>query len=207
MLVSAITLQNTNKGIRIFEVPTEGLNSQFSDLVREPVHGLKIGMLPNANAVEMVSKLLQRQKFFPVVLDPLFKSSSEHPLIDQGGWNAIKHTLLPQVDLVTPNLLEAKQMLCMEHDNPEPSRLAEGWIGLGTNALLIKGGHGKGEYSVDFLYNMKGLSTQFKWKRVEGGTNIRGTGCRLSTAITCHWAMTGNLEQSIRRGGSTSSNI
>ena len=73
-IVSAITLQNTNKGIRIFEVPSEGLESQFSDLIKKPVHGLKIGMLPNANAVEMVSKLLQRQKFFPVVLDPLSKA-------------------------------------------------------------------------------------------------------------------------------------
>jgi len=202
-IVSAITLQNRKTGLRSFALPEEGLRSQFSELTQVPIHGLKIGMLPDVKAVKIVAELIQQNRYFPVVLDPVHFSSSGHSLIDSEGWNAIRHILLPLVDLATPNLVEAQRMCAHSSINTEPDaeKLGKDLLQLGVEAVLIKGGHAEGEYSTDFLFRKNQPPVAYPWKRLRGGTQVRGTGCRLATGIACHWSQSGDLEQSIKKAG------
>jgi len=202
-IVSAITLQNRITGLRSFALPEEGLRSQFSELTQIPIHGLKIGMLPDVKAVKIVADLIQQNRYFPVVLDPVLLSSSGHSLIDSEGWNAIRQILLPLVDLATPNLNEAQKMC--DHSSksigPDADKLGKEWLKLGVQSVLIKGGHATGEYSTDFLFRKDQPPVAYPWKRLGGGTQVRGTGCRLATGIACHWAQSGDLEKSITKAG------
>jgi len=202
-IVSAITLQNGKTGLRSFALPEEGLRSQFSELAQMPIHGLKIGMLPDAKTVKIVAELIQKNRYSPVVLDPVLLSSSGHSLIDEEGWNAIRHALLPLVDLATPNLEEAQKMCAHSSKPTEPDseKLGREWLKLGVQSVLIKGGHATGEYSTDFLFRKNQPSVAYPWKRLSGGTQVRGTGCRLATGIACHWAQSGDLEKSITKAG------
>jgi hydroxymethylpyrimidine/phosphomethylpyrimidine kinase len=204
-IISAITLQNGKRNIRSFDLPEEALRRQLYELTKIPIHGLKIGMLPDAKAVKIVAELIRQLRFHPVVLDPVLLSSSGHFLIDKEGWDTIRHILLPLVDLVTPNLEEAKRMpeytstdsnMCLA-----PEKLANNWLKLGVKSVLIKGGHAQGKYSTDFLFKTDQTPVAYRWKRINGGTQIRGTGCRLASAITCHWAQSADLEQSINNAG------
>ncbi len=202
-IVSAITLQNGKTCLRSFALPEEGLRSQFPELTQVPIHGLKIGMLPDAKAVKIVAELIQQHQFYPIVLDPVLLSSSGHSLIDEEGWDAIRHGLLPLVDLATPNLVEAQKMCAHSSKPTEPDaeKLGEEWLQLGVESVLIKGGHAAGEYSTDFLFRKDQPPVAYPWKRQRWGTEVRGTGCRLATGIACHWAQSGDLEQSIKEAG------
>jgi len=202
-VISAITLQNGKQGIRSFALPEEGLRSQFSELTKVPIHGLKIGMLPDAKAVKVVTELIHQHRFPLVILDPVLLSSSGHFLIDEEGWDAVRHILLPLVDLATPNLEEAQRMCDHTSNNtePDPEKLGKTWLQLGVKSVLIKGGHGQGEHCTDFLFRNDQPTLTYPWKRLIGGTQVRGTGCRLATGIACHWAQSGELEQAVKEAG------
>ena len=59
---------------------------------------------------------------------------------------------------------------------------AEAILGLGTPAVLIKGGHGTGPEAADLLATAAGDREWFRAPRLET-QNTHGTGCTLSSAI------------------------
>jgi hydroxymethylpyrimidine/phosphomethylpyrimidine kinase len=50
----------------------------------------------------------------PIVLDPVFLSSSGHPLLDEEGIQLMIEQLFPLVTVLTPNLTEASWLLGKE---------------------------------------------------------------------------------------------
>jgi hydroxymethylpyrimidine/phosphomethylpyrimidine kinase len=73
---------------------------------------------------------------------------------------------------------------------------AEGILALGARAVLIKGGHGAGAYSVDFLFDGPSV-TRYAAKRV-ATRNTHGTGCTLSSAIAAGLAKGQDLATAAR---------
>jgi hydroxymethylpyrimidine/phosphomethylpyrimidine kinase len=68
---------------------------------------------------------------------------------------------------------------------------------MGCRAVLIKGGHGEGPESIDYL--ITGDDTVvLAAPRIASG-NTRGTGCSLSSAITAGLAKGNDMETSVRR--------
>ena len=57
-IISAITFQNSTTQPKIYPVPKNGLRSQLNDLKEEKIDVLKIGMLPDIEAVEEVEHFL-----------------------------------------------------------------------------------------------------------------------------------------------------
>ena len=98
-------------------------------------------MLPDADTVQAVYQFLQKLGPKKVILDPVQKTSSGYRLISPEGWDRMIDLLLPAVDLLTPNLLEAHYLLGI---NPQkkisPSELANRSLDLGPKAVLIKEG-------------------------------------------------------------------
>jgi hydroxymethylpyrimidine/phosphomethylpyrimidine kinase len=64
-------------------------------------------------------------------------------------------------------------------------RQVEALVGLGPRAVLLKGGHLAGEWSVDLLFTREGLGLRFASKRI-ATHNLHGTGCTLSSAIAAN---------------------
>lgn len=200
-LVTAITLQQNPYRFKIVKFHQYGIKSQLADLNDHPIDALKIGMLPDQDAVIAVSDFIYQHADIPVILDPVLKTSKGHRLIDQAGWNSLVEYLLPKIDLITPNINEALELNSPKTTNLNPLELAKLWIDKGANAVLIKGGHLKGEFSTDTLLTQEGNYTEFKWRRVDGGSEVRGTGCRLASAIACNMGERLNLEDAARRAG------
>jgi len=111
---------------------------------------------------------------------------------------ALRARLVPLASILTPNLPEAAALL----DEPVASSPAEiedqgrRLLALGCPAVLIKGGHGGGSDSIDYLVSTSGtlaLSAPRNPTR-----NTHGTGCSLSSAIAAGLARGGDLATAVR---------
>lgn len=192
--ISAITLQNSSN-VRIHPLPRLGLKSQLDSLTELSLDAIKIGMLPNESSVHEVLDFIKKIPDSKVILDPVRFSSSGFELITPNGWTALKERILPHLDLITPNIDEAKLLVGINKNEGIPFiDLAEKCLELSAHSVLLKGGHDDDpEICTDILVQKGKKPVLFKNPRIHGGTKVRGTGCRLASAIACHWTKTEEL--------------
>jgi hydroxymethylpyrimidine/phosphomethylpyrimidine kinase len=94
----------------------------------------------------------------------------------------MKQHLLPLCTLVTPNMPEAAVLTGSKY----PDMQAEQLLDLGAEAVLIKGGHGAEEKSIDRLFQKNQSTAEFAALRLNA--TLRGTGCMLASAIAANLA-------------------
>jgi hydroxymethylpyrimidine/phosphomethylpyrimidine kinase len=111
---------------------------------------------------------------------------------------ALRATLIPRACLITPNLPEAAALLDEPVATSEAAIEAQGkrLLALGCPAVLIKGGHGQGAESIDYLVRVSG-TIALAAPRV-ATRNTHGTGCSLSSAIAAGLARGEDLETAVR---------
>lgn len=153
---------------------------------------VKIGMVANA---AIAKDLLQALSGYggPIVYDPVLRATSGEALY-QGDREPI-FALARRATLVTPNLAEAGWLLDRSVENESDARAAaQALRGLGIAAVLVKGGHLRGE-ATDILLVPDG-ETVFSSPRIPGASP-RGTGCALATAIAVQLARGETLERAV----------
>jgi hydroxymethylpyrimidine/phosphomethylpyrimidine kinase len=183
-VITALTAQNSKAVTAILNVPGEFITSQldavFSDLT---VGAVKIGMLSNAPAIEAVAAGLERHRVKNIVLDPVMVASSGDRLLRPDAVDTLRKRLIPMALVITPNLPEAAVLLDrpVAEDEMAMRGQAERLLLAGAQAVLIKGGHGTGQDSVDLLVDSRTV-TRLRAPRFSTA-NTHGTGCTLSSAI------------------------
>ena len=201
-VISAITFQNSSK-VRIHPLPRLGLKSQLDSLSELTLDAIKIGMLADESSVLEVLEFIKKFPDSKVILDPVRFSSSGFELMTTKAWIALKERLLPLLDLITPNMEEAKLLVGAGiNERISSLDLAKKCLALGAQAVLLKGGHvDDPKICTDILAQQKEGPELFKYPRIDGGTEVRGTGCRLASAIACHWAKKGELLPAVKGAG------
>jgi len=198
-VITALTAQNTHGVSAIHDVPPEFVTAQidavFSDLA---VGAVKIGMLSRAPVIKAVARGLDRWKQTQVVLDPVMVATSGDRLLAPDAVDMLRRELLPRARVVTPNLPEAAALLDgkIAASEAEMQAQAERILALGAKAVLIKGGHGEGEESVDLLLDGQTM-TRLAVHRI-ATQNTHGTGCTLSAAIAAGLAKGQDLATAAR---------
>ena len=185
-VLTGLTAQNT-RGVRsVHPVPasfvTEQLDAVFDDV---RVDAVKIGMLGTPDVVDAVATVLARRRPPHVVLDPVMVAKSGDRLLSVDAVAHLRDVLLPRVDLVTPNLPEAADLLGVpEADTEEQMREQLDALRKLGPAVLLKGGHLTGPECPD-LFAAPGsdadpvrLVAPRVWT-----TSDHGTGCTLSAAV------------------------
>lgn len=164
-----------------------------------PVGAVKIGMLGTAATIDAVAAVLASSLPVPVVLDPVLASTSGRALLDTEAIGALKRKLMPLSRLVTPNLPELALLSCRPVASSEQEIVgqAEILLATGMQAVLVKGGHAKGDRSTDLLVTFDGTQQSFEAPRLTG--TMRGTGCMLASAIAANLALGAPLEAAVRR--------
>ena len=110
--VTAVTAQNTVGVTSVQNVDPAFVAAQVLSVVEDfDVRAVKTGMLAQPATVEKVAELANEGLLPHLVVDPVLVSSTGHPLMDVGGVDAYRDTLLRFAEVVTPNLREAA-MLC-----------------------------------------------------------------------------------------------
>lgn len=197
-VITALTAQNTCTVSAIHEVPpsfvTEQLLCVLSDL---DVTAIKIGMLSSPVIIAAVADVLQENQQIPVVLDPVMVAKSGDSLLSDDALDALKERLCPLATVITPNLPEAAKLLSVDEAGNEQDvrEQAQQLIDSGIAAVLMKGGHLKGNRSDDILITEQN-TTEFPHPRIDT-KNTHGTGCTLSSAIAAGLAKGNDLQSSV----------
>lgn len=196
-VITLITVQNTC-GVQRVECLDPGLVAdQIRSVIGDiPPGAAKTGALGNRAIIEAVAALA-REFSFPLVVDPVMVSKNGSALLAAGAIDGLKTFLLPNAFLLAPNLNEASILTGAEvRDLAGMRHAAEKLAGMGPRAVLVKGGHLRGE-PVDVLFR-QGEWTEFTAPRIET-RNTHGTGCTFSAAITASLASGHDLAEAIRR--------
>jgi hydroxymethylpyrimidine/phosphomethylpyrimidine kinase len=198
-VITALTAQNTRGVTGIHVVPADFVTAQidavFGDL---DVKAVKIGMVAQLAAVDAIVAGLTRWSPNHIVVDPVMVATSGDRLLATDAVEALRTKLIPRASLITPNLPEAAALL------DEPVAASEAAIenqgkrllALGCPAVLIKGGHGQGTESMDYLVRGSGIIA-LAAPRI-ATRNTHGTGCSLSSAIAAGLAKGEDMETAVR---------
>ncbi|HYC16234.1 MAG TPA: bifunctional hydroxymethylpyrimidine kinase/phosphomethylpyrimidine kinase [Pseudolabrys sp.] len=198
-VITALTAQNTKGVTAIHDVPADFIAAQidavFSDL---KIGAVKIGMLSQAATIETVAKGLDRYRASNIVLDPVMIATSGDRLLATDAMEALRKLLIPRALVVTPNLPEAAALVgaSIARNEQEMEIQARELLALGARSVLIKGGHGTGEESVDLLIG-QGAVLRLAAKRVNT-KNAHGTGCTLSSAVAAGLSSGLDLKAAVR---------
>ena len=198
-VITALTAQNTRGVSGVLPVPADFVTAQldavFDDL---EVAAVKIGMVAELSIVEAIASALVRRKPKHVVLDPVMVATSGGRLLSMEAVAGLRKDLIPLASLVTPNLPEAAALLNESVASDETAIKGQGrrLLAIGAQAVLIKGGHGQGTESIDYLFRGDDIIA-LPAPRIATG-NTHGTGCSLSSAIAAGLAKGETLEASVR---------
>ena len=153
-VITALTAQNTRGVTGIHAVPaafvTEQIDAVFSDL---EIGAVKIGMVAQVASIDAIAAALSRWAPRHVVLDPVMVATSGDRLLAAEAVDALRTRLIPLAAVITPNLPEAAALLDEPVAASETEIEGQGrrLLALGCRAVLIKGGHGEGAESTDYL--------------------------------------------------------
>ena len=198
-VITALTAQNTQGVSGIHQVPAEFVTAQidavFADL---DIGAVKIGMVAHPPVIDAIAAGLKRWSPKHVVLDPVMVATSGDRLLAAEAVDALRTRLIPLASVITPNLPEAAALLDepIAHNPAAVEDQGRRLLALGCDAVLIKGGHGDGPESTDYLCTSNGTIT-LTAKRV-ATRNTHGTGCSLSSAVAAELAKGEGMETAVR---------
>ena len=199
-VLTALTAQNTH-GVSAVEPITPAFVVAQMDAVLCDLHvgAIKTGMLANAAIVEAVARRLHGVSA-PLVVDPVMVATSGDQLLEPDAVAAVKRRLIPLARLITPNLPEAARLLDAPVAASEADAVAQAraLLELGSEAVLLKGGHASGREAVDIFCDRSHVERLAR--PMIDTRNTHGTGCTLSAAIAALLAQGVELRDAVERG-------
>lgn len=191
-VITAITAQNCYGVQEIEYVGDSLLEKQLtSTLDTITADAVKIGLIPEEAATDIVGEIITRYQLRNIVADPVLGPTSG------GRWNthteaiikAMSRHIWPHCTVITPNLPEFRTICRVlgidirtgstAHDDAASALIEK----TGVGSILLKGGHAVGEDCIDLLFTPT-EKYSFSARRIPA-INTHGTGCVLSSAITC----------------------
>jgi len=200
--LTAVTCQNTLGVSAIHPVPPHIVEQQIKDLLDDiGTDAIKIGMLHDSDIIRSVKRALSKYgNLFPwLVLDPVMVASSGDKLIQDHTIEVLIAELFPLATVITPNIPEAEILL--NKGIPGQDDMLEATqelLGLGSQSVLLKGGHLQGERMVDVFLSREMKEPLLLYDTYIETQNTHGTGCTMSSAIASYLALGYDLTESIQ---------
>lgn len=182
-VLTALPIQNTQGVRNIFSIPVRAVEEQlgciFDDIEPDTI---KIGMVHHRELVEVIAHFLKDYRG-RVIFDPVMVATSGHQLIDDHTIDSISQQLFPLADLITPNLDEISVLLGRTiRTVADMEEAIDPLLNLGVPAVLLKGGHLKGNRLTSILAQKRQAPRYYHHQRIHTN-NTHGSGCTLSSAI------------------------
>lgn len=186
-VVTAVTSQNTSSFSKVAPVPAAIVKSQIKSILDDfQVDAIKIGMVYDRQIIRAIHVQLEKIKV-PIVLDPIFKSTTGGILQKEEAFSDFKNLLIPLCSVITPNIMEAEKISNLKIRSLKDMREAAIKIQkIGAKNVVIKGGHFlKGEKVTDLLLEGKKFSF-FSHPRMKFESH--GGGCTFSASLCANIA-------------------
>jgi hydroxymethylpyrimidine kinase/phosphomethylpyrimidine kinase len=182
--LTGLALQTPQKVLAVTPVPPALLRRTLSEaLGGMPLGAVKTGMLATAAHARIAFDFV-RERDVPWVFDPV-RFASDGTLLG----NADPKRALPRPGLavITPNLLELAALtgLAVTTRKGREASLAA-LFAAGFDAVLVKGGHGRGATAGDELVLAGGPRFYHERRRYPG--SLHGSGCTLAAALAAFLA-------------------
>jgi len=200
-VVTCVVAEIPGKVSRVEAVTPRMVRDQIEVLLKNfEVGSIKTGLLCSAEIISVVATERQStKKRIPLVIDPVMIATSGDLLLEPAAIDAYKKELFPLATLITPNLDEGGLLLGTRiRGRQQMQRAAKALAKQFGCAILLKGGHLKGDEAIDLLFHNSRL-TEFSAPFVRD-VATHGTGCTYSAAITAGLACGLSLEQAVERG-------
>lgn len=204
-LVTAITAQHSSGVDTCLALSVDLLQQQAMALLKDLKPAvIKIGLLVNKLQVlwltDLLPQLRKNQPDLLVIYDPVAISSSGSRMAEADLYQAVIQHLLPQIDVLTPNLPE---LHALTH-SLVPEQAVQQLFTTGVKAVLVKGGH---DFETQSCTDQLFISPQFRYRgypayshqislrspRQQHSFN-HGTGCCFSSALAATLALGYALE-------------
>lgn len=162
---------------------------------------MKTGMLGTVDIIELVASKLKRADMNWIVIDPVMVCKGTDEVLQPENTEAMLQYLIPQADLVTPNLFEASQLA---KTGPIRSReqMQQAAVIIhehGAKHVLIKDrGVIQPGLAMDLLYD----GNSFEWQEAAAvkTSYTHGAGCTTSAAVTAGLAKGLSVKEAVREG-------
>lgn len=199
--ITAITVQNTLGVTGIHPVPPEYVKGQIEAVMTDiRPQAVKIGMINDVKIVEVIADAIQKFRPRFVVFDPVMVSTSGCKLIEDDAITALTTRLMPLATLITPNLSEAQVLTGITvNDRQSMQAAAQELLKLGSQAVLVKGGHLEGGRMYDLLQVRNESEPHLFAADKVNSSNTHGTGCTLSSAIATYLALGSPLVTAVEK--------
>ncbi|MCL2040147.1 MAG: bifunctional hydroxymethylpyrimidine kinase/phosphomethylpyrimidine kinase [Bacteroidetes bacterium] len=198
-VITVITAQNTLKVSGIYPIPTNFIRKQFNAIITDfNVSAIKTGMLTDIETIKCVATLIKKSGIKNYVLDPVMVATSGSKLVTEDIVDAIKKKLIPLAKIITPNIPEAEVLLNKKLKTINDMEVfAFELLKLGSEAVLLKGGHLKEDTIID-VFVAKNFQPHKIYKKEKIITkNTHGTGCNLSSALATYLTQNYGWEKTI----------
>jgi hydroxymethylpyrimidine/phosphomethylpyrimidine kinase len=185
--ITALTAQNTQGVSAVHPVPAKHLAAELDAVFDDfAIAAVKTGMLGDARTVRCVARELAHRHPRWLVVDPVMIATSGARLLDKNAVRVLIEKLIPLADVLTPNLPEAEALTGIPiRSLRDGERAAEKLRAFGAQAVLLKGGHGRGREVVDRWFDARGC---FEVRNRRLPFDAHGTGCTLSAALAAELA-------------------
>ncbi len=182
--ITALTAQNTLGVQDILAVPPEFVTRQIHSVLSDiGADAIKTGMLGEAETIRAVAGSLDElAEDASLVVDPVMVASDGTRLLKDDAVERLRKDLIPLADVVTPNIPEAEVLVEQEISSiADMKRAGAAILAFGCSAVLVKGGHLKGDELHDVLMTHESVEVMSA-PRIKS-TNTHGTGCTLAAAL------------------------
>lgn len=195
-VVTAITSQNTTKFSKVKEISSDMIKSQLESVLSDfDIDVIKIGMVYSSPVIKAIYSELRKTKT-PIILDPVFESTTGGVLLQKQALPLYKKLLVPLSFVITPNILEAERLAGMKIRTLKDVREAAILIRrMGAKNIVIKGGHLDGKFVMDFVLEENKFYT-FSGKRIDRATH--GGGCNFSASLAVSLAKGNSLKNAVK---------
>ncbi|TSI04271.1 bifunctional hydroxymethylpyrimidine kinase/phosphomethylpyrimidine kinase [Lysinibacillus sp. BW-2-10] len=181
----------------IFIQPLDVIEAQLSTIYEQgDIDALKTGMLFSKEIIDLVSTWLQTTTIRNVVVDPVMFGKAGSALLDFEAMDTLKTKLIPQANIITPNMPEATYLL----GGDELTTLADlqdaarDLYQFGPDYILVKGGR-LHDAAIDVLYDGVTM-TLLEAPRIDT-IHTNGAGCSYSAAITAGLANGLSMQEAV----------
>jgi hydroxymethylpyrimidine kinase / phosphomethylpyrimidine kinase / thiamine-phosphate diphosphorylase len=186
-VITAITSQNTKKFSDVKPVMPSLVKNQIRSVLEDfQVDAIKIGMVYDRQTITAIHSELAKIKE-PIILDPIFKSTTGGVLQMENALSDFKRLLIPLSYIITPNVTEAEKISGDKiRSLKDMKKVAKKIQKLGAKNVIIKGGHFlSGSKVTDILLDGKKFRV-FSHDRLKFENH--GGGCTFSASLCANIA-------------------
>ena len=199
--LTGLTVQDTKGVYHVTPVDSKLFDAQAQAILDDSkVDLIKCGMLSSEENIHVLAKLLNEYPNIPVVLDPIMASGRGDELTSESMRQLMIELIFPRVTLLTPNSMEARQLVKLDDLKKDISidEAAKRLLASGCENVLITGADEATDDVVNRLYLSDGETESYAWKRLPH--DYHGSGCTLASAIAAYLAQGLSLIQSVEEG-------